>query len=120
MITKDEALADLREIFPVGTEVRTILRHASRSGMTRAISVISPGLRDVSYLVSRVTGFKMDPKHEGLKVGGCGMDMGYHVVYSLSRALYRDAGYALRHRWLWPAGSGPQALPHHATRRRVA
>ena len=70
MITKDEALADLREIFPVDTEVRTILRHASRSGMTRTISVISPGLRDVSYLVSRVTGFKMDPKHEGLKVGG--------------------------------------------------
>ena len=107
MITRDEALADLREIFPVGTEVRTILRHASRSGMTRAISVISPDLRDVSYLVSRVTGFKMDPKYEGLKVGGCGMDMGYHVVYSLSRALYRDteypdrdAGYALRHRWL--------------------
>ena len=52
----------------------------------------------------------------GLVIGGCGMDMGFHVVYNLGRAMWpdgtpdphgtrngepdRDGGYALKHRWL--------------------
>jgi hypothetical protein len=32
-------------------------------------------------------------------VQGCGMDMGFHVVYSLSQTLFND-GYALKQRWL--------------------
>jgi hypothetical protein len=40
-----------------------------------------------------------------LRVGGCGMDMGFHTVYSLARSLFRedlntkDAGYSLNHAW---------------------
>jgi hypothetical protein len=42
-----------------------------------------------------------------LRVGGCGMDMGFHTVYTLSSILFReegqalhcDAGYALTHAW---------------------
>ena len=32
-------------------------------------------------------------KAEAIRVGGCGMDMGFHVVYNLSRALYRDGRF---------------------------
>jgi hypothetical protein len=36
--------------------------------------------------VARVLGEKL--RDGGLGVGGCGMDMGFHLVYSLSRALF--------------------------------
>jgi hypothetical protein len=60
-------------------------------------------------------------RSQGLTVGGCGMDMGFALVYDLSRTLFpdgfklakdqygrngdksgydRDGGYALRHQWL--------------------
>ena len=32
-------------------------------------------------------------------VGGCGMDMGFHLVYTLASVLYKD-GYALTHRYI--------------------
>ena len=45
------------------------------------------------------------PPKDGLVVKGCGMDMGFHVVYTLSSLLFRDtakgdAGYCLNHAWL--------------------
>ena len=68
-------------------------------------------------------------KRDGLIVGGCGMDMGFEIVYNLGRTLWpdgapcvgekcqsndhhngdwdytagklhRDGGYALKHQWL--------------------
>jgi len=96
------AVNRLREIFPAGSTVHTVLRHVSQSGMTRAISVIGTdvdGPRDVSWLVVRATSHNLDPRHEGIKVSGAGMDMGFHVVYGLSLTLHND-GYALSHRWL--------------------
>ena len=32
-------------------------------------------------------------------VKGCGMDMGFHVIYSLSQTLFND-GYAIKQRWI--------------------
>lgn len=40
-----------------------------------------------------------DHEHNGIKVEGAGMDMGFHLVYSLSQRLFGD-GYKLSHRWL--------------------
>ena len=96
---KDDYADSLREAFPPGSTARTILRHVSSSGMTRAISVIGVDcddarypLHDWSYAVASVTGRKLDPRHEGVKCSGAGMDMGFDLVYSMSRALYPD-GY---------------------------
>jgi hypothetical protein len=124
---KLEALAQLRKMCPPGTTIRTIMRHVSRSGMYRVIDcyVIKGGetLR-ISWSVAAACGFRYDDKHEGIGVGGCGMDMGFHIVNVLSYVLhgrepkgdgakpenagrpfaprrghYR-AGYSLEHRWL--------------------
>lgn len=100
------AIARLREIYPVGSTVHTVIRYVSASGMTRAISVISPDLDDISHLVARATGNKIHPKHYGIRVTGCGMDMAFGLVYELGRVLYPDyvrgdmvnRGYALSHR----------------------
>jgi len=61
--------------------------------MSRSIKVILPqdggtGVWDASYLVARAVGWQFDRNHGGVKVEGCGMDMGFHLVYTLSRVLY--------------------------------
>ena len=89
---RDEALAKLREWIKPGDTVYTILRHVSRSGMQREIGVVlmrENGDLHPNYLVAQAIGAKLG-KRDGIIVGGCGMDMGYHIVYSLSSALFRD------------------------------
>jgi hypothetical protein len=124
---RDEAREQLRQWIKPGDTVYCILRHVSRSGMQRRISLqivraecsnchavatpdeyggVScergcqnlPGLRVelnpfvIDYWVSRATSTRLH-KDSGLIIGGCGMDMGFALVYELSHALYGD-GYA--------------------------
>ena len=89
---RDAAIEQLRAIFPPNTTVPVVLRHVSRSGMMRAISVLTPDAVDVSWLVARATGFKFNDRYDGLTVGECGLDMGFHVVYTLARTLYGTPG----------------------------
>jgi hypothetical protein len=82
-----EAIERLREVMPPGTTVYTILRHVSQSGMMRHISVKTEleGLHD--WNVALATESRLAPQ-EGIKVTGAGMDMGFALVYHLSRVLY--------------------------------
>ncbi len=89
---QQEAQQQLREIFPPGSTARTILRHVSRSGMTRSISVVDGQSQDVTWLVARALDEKIDQRHDGIKMGGCGMDMGFALVYNMSATLY-PAGF---------------------------
>lgn len=127
-----EALQQLQEIIKPGDTVYTVLRSVSRSGMSRTIDlyIIDKSQYDgnyrprrISYQVAKACGFGWDNNRDALKVGGAGMDMGYHVVYSLARQLFRDGftredgkqygrnsapvgttdkdgGYALRQEWM--------------------
>jgi len=106
---KAEAIEKLREWLPKGSTVFTILEHVSRSGMSRSIRVVVPyvieGTKSVEFIhpnhsiAVTLDWSRSKRPHEGIRVGGCGMDMGFHLVYSLSSVLYGD-GYALNHRWL--------------------
>lgn len=87
------SIAKLREWLKPGARVGTILRHCSRSGMSRSISCIinsEHGPFNIDYHVAKACGFTIDRNHGGIKVSGCGMDMGFHIVYSLGRALYHE------------------------------
>jgi len=86
---REEALEKLREIMTPGAVAQTILRHTSRSGMMRSISIVLNGV-DYSFIVARALIERIDQTHGGIKVAGCGMDMGFHLVYSLASALYPD------------------------------
>jgi hypothetical protein len=134
MTHTEDATAQARQfllsILKPGDTVQTILRHCSRSGMSRSISLVKDS-KDISYWVMEVLDRKIDQNHGGIKIGGCGMDMGFELVYTLSRVLFKDnftcigehcpandhvnkpypkrikgsmkhsdAGYALRHEWL--------------------
>jgi hypothetical protein len=110
-----EALAQLREVLMPGDTVYTILRKVSSTGMNRQISLFV--IKDnkmvrLSHLVARALDYKLTDKNPGrnwaIRIGGCGMDMGFHLVYGLSRVAFanipdperKDPGYLLNHRWL--------------------
>lgn len=103
----DQARATLLEWLPRGMTVYTLLTSVNRADNSRWIrlmiardgEIIGTGL---SYRAALLLGSKHDPD-KGIKCDGGGMDMGYHLVYSLSAALYgytHEGGYTLKHRWL--------------------
>ena len=98
---KAEARERLKQWLRPGNTVFTILRHVSQSGMMRHISLYVIKRNSPIYLDYSVSQLLECPmaKSEGLKRSGCGMDMGFDLVYSLSYALFGD-GYKLNHRWL--------------------
>ena len=100
--------AELRDMLGATPNVYTILRSVSSSGMTRHISlkIVHKGeLIDITYLASRVLGDKISEKlgFNTIKMNGCGMDMGFNLVYNLSSVLYAGAdraGYVINQRWI--------------------
>lgn len=95
---RQEAINRLREILKPGDTVYTSLRSVSRSGMTRKIRVHFFQIDDkgvirpyqLSYPVAKILGWRFDEKTLSISVRGCGMDMGWHLAYSLSCALFPD------------------------------
>lgn len=122
---REEAAAKLREFLSPGDTVYTVLRHVSRSGMSRRIDLYAfkPGDEGrppvklwLSYLAAKALGWRLASRDDGIVVGGCGMDMGFHLVSSLGYTLWpngtdephgtrngepdRSGGYALRQEWI--------------------
>lgn len=126
---REELLREMRGFIKPGNTIYTVLRHVSQSGMSRNISLyildedgrgnIYPRMLD--GMAAKVLGYSLARNTEGVKVGGAGMDMGFHLVYALGRALYpdgfklkegqygrngdtsgfdKDGGYSLRHQWI--------------------
>ena len=88
---RQEAITRLRETLKPGDTVYTVLRSVSRSGMNRKIDLYkleNSEPRWLSPLAARACGWTFDTKREAISVGGCGMDMGFHLVYNLSRTLF--------------------------------
>lgn len=90
---RDEAIGRLRGMLKPGDTLFTTIRHVARSGMSRDIDLhkIENGTPHwLSRLAAKATGFRFNDKRECLTVGGCGMDMGFHLVYECSATLYPD------------------------------
>ena len=101
-MNKEEAIEKLKEAIKEGDTLYTQVKHVSKSGMTRHIAVrfIKDDYPyDYTYLVAKALDWGYSDKNHGVKVGGCGMDMGFHLINSLSYTLYDD-GYAIKQRWL--------------------
>lgn len=109
---RQEALERLKEIVHEGDTVYTVLRNVSRSGMSRNIDLYMFSVGDngklykvwLSYLVAKAMDYRQ-ADDESIKVGGAGMDMGFHLVYTLSRTLFKDTtesdnGYKLKQEWI--------------------
>lgn len=111
-VEQEESIERLRQLFAgdKNPTVHTILRHVSASGMTRDISLVyvkDGQLYNVTYSAALALGWPLSERsgYRAIRVGGCGMDMGFHLVYTLSSVLFRnstdsDAGYTLKQEWL--------------------
>lgn len=92
----ESAIEILCGILEPGATVYTALRSVAPNGMSRHITVAVPlkrndgslYIRNITNLVGRAIGYRVSDKTEALVVGGTGMDMGFHVVYGLSRTLF--------------------------------
>lgn len=111
-ITKEE-IAEQTERLKIWLEkanykVYTVLRHVSKSGMYREISpvvFVDGRILYLAYAVSCITGMRYSEKngHAAIGISGCGMDMGFALVYDLSMVLYRDeerGAYKLSQEWI--------------------
>lgn len=126
-IEKREAITELRELLPVGSTVYTVLRHVSKSGMSRDISLhISHdgSIRTITHLAAVAMGDRVREVDgvNAIRVNGCGMDMGWNLVYCLSTYLYphgfipKDAGRSVGRNGADPAVldlDGGYALSQH-------
>ena len=89
---QNEAREWLLKHLKPGDVVYTSLRHVSRSGMYRAIDLFTfednQPLR-LSWMAAKLLeGYSV--KHEACNASGCGMDMGFHLVYNLGAILFPD------------------------------
>lgn len=122
---RDDAIAKLRDWLNPGDKVYTILDSVSRSGMSRQIRVVLLRYDEdkkqtyalhPNWAVATALGYRQAKRGDGIMVGGCGMDMGFHLVYRLGEVLWPNGtptphgtrngepdsvgGYALKQEWL--------------------
>ena len=109
---QEQAKATLREWLKPGMTIYCVLKHVSRSGMQREISLHyieqterGPEIRWLSGVAARAMGDRIG-KRDGIIIDGAGMDMGFALVDSLSWTVYpaeTRAGRGLpvfQHRWI--------------------
>jgi len=98
-VEKEESINLLKNMLKDGDTIYTSLAQVSASGMYRHIKPIL--IKDnepllLSYFVSKVLDYPYKNKTYAVGVGGCGMDMGFHLVNTLEHAL----NIKLKHRWI--------------------
>lgn len=92
-IAQAEAVKTLQEWGVLeGTTIYAKVVRVSASGMSRHVRLyITKGdeIVDISYWSAKALewGYAGDGYREGIRVSGCGMDMLFHTVYSLSYAM---------------------------------
>ena len=121
---KAQTVASLKKKIKPGSKIYTKLESVSSSGMSRRISlyVVAPAKKGQPAQIANITysaSVAMERKVSdlgGIQVGGCGMDMGFSLVYDLGASLWpkgtskphgmrngepdKAGGYALKHEWL--------------------
>lgn len=126
---RDESIARLRKLLKPGDTVYVACSHVARSGMSRRLRlfVVRKGeIQSITCDAARAVGWRLkDGWHWEIVIPGCGMDMGFHAVYSLARTLFpnggplrksnatrqhqetargktreTDGGYLLKHHWI--------------------
>lgn len=98
---RQDAIEKLRGWITPGDTVYTVLDSVSRSGMSRTLRVVLLSCEHgravdlhPNWAVGKALGLRHAKRNgreqDGLVVGGCGMDMGFHVVYSLAATLWPE------------------------------
>jgi hypothetical protein len=88
---KAYAAAQLRDLLQPGDRVSYSVVAVSRSGMSRRIKfyICKDGeIRNIGGWIADALGWKATDNE--VHVSGCGMDMGFHTIYSVARVIWRE------------------------------
>lgn len=86
---KKQTIKDLKKYYiKPSSELLVIITSQSRSGMSRRMKVLTKDFQDISYDVAKAIGYTWNDK--GILVQGCGMDMTFSLMLSLTYAIYGD------------------------------
>ena len=99
---KKTAIETLKKEIKKGDSIYTVLTKVNNMGTYRHIKPIL--FKDnqplfLTYQIATALQYPIKEKTYSIGVGGCGMDMGFHLIYNLSSTLFGD-GYAIKQRWL--------------------
>jgi hypothetical protein len=117
---KLQALGDLLGLgLKAGDTVYSVLRHVSKSGMSRNIDFYIIKNDQPLWLtgtIANLLGIKRSNSGEGVTIKGCGTDVGFDTVYNLGKTIWpdgtpephgtrngmldSDGGYALKQVWI--------------------
>tara|TARA_Y100001963_G_C6552302_1_gene340416 strand:+ start:291 stop:626 length:336 start_codon:yes stop_codon:yes gene_type:complete len=103
---KKELVKLLKSYFKKDSTAFCSLKSVSNSGMYRHIQILGThknNIHNLSYYVAELCGFTFKDKTCSVGVSGCGMDMGFHIVNTLSHYLYSNqerGEYYINHRWI--------------------
>jgi hypothetical protein len=90
---RNENIDRLNKLLDGNKTIYTTVKQVSSSGMSRHICVYiakDNQIINITYYVAKILDYRINRNTGGLVVGGCGMDMGFAVVYSLGRAMRPD------------------------------
>jgi hypothetical protein len=105
---QQDAIERLKSWVMPGDTIYCVLAHKSVSGMRRVIRFYKitgsnkSGKQETWELsgnIAKALEYGYNDSYGGVVVNGCGMDMGFSVVYNLSDKLFTD-GYQLTSSWL--------------------
>jgi hypothetical protein len=97
-----DAIAELSYILKPDIKIYCILRSVSHSGMSRVIDlaiVENRNIRRIGSLAAKAMNNKYEHNGQGIKIRGCGMDMGFNLVHNLGCAIFND-GNSFQLEWL--------------------
>ena len=104
MLTEKQ-VEEFKEMLKNSKYVYTILRHCSKSGMKRIISVyiiINSEHYSLDFNIEQLKIAKRDKDGKGLIVKGCGMDMGFWLVNNIFAKMFGyDYNWQEKHKHQW-------------------
>ena len=108
MITKNEAINNLKSWIKEGDTIYYIVKNISSSGMYRHIDFYKFETNEkgqinkswLSYNIAKALDYPFKKKTNSIGVGGCGMDMGFSVISNLADELFGDYK-KLKYEQLW-------------------
>lgn len=104
-MTPKEAKKYLKQDIKKNTIIYTHVEDVSKSGMSRTMNVYiakKNKIKRITFITAKCLGLTMTKDNDALRIYGCGMDMGFHLVDSLSWELYgsvkTETGHTQKHR----------------------
>lgn len=99
---KQKTIEWLKKLIKEDDTIYLILRHVSQSGMARDIDMFI--IKDnepllIGWKASNLVGERWHKDNYGIRITGCGMDMGFSLVASLAKILFGDYK-KLNHYWM--------------------